>query len=282
MASMRELKNRRNSIAKTQQIMKAMQVISRVRLKRAKESALQIRPYFEAMYRMTHSILHAAQMNIPEREPDTCKAGVVVVTSNRGLAGGYHANVIRLVAGCGIEKEKMLVYAVGQKGANTLRAGGYVIHEEMKDVTDHPTYEDAVHLSKRLSEDYEGGQIGEIYLVYTEFVSMTVHDPQIRKILPVLGDDKEAEKENFAPMNFDSGREETLLTLIPKYLTAMFYGAFVQSFAAEHASRVQAMESATKNAQDLTDELEIRYHRARQGMITQELTEIIAGTEATE
>lgn len=281
MDSMKELKNRRDSIAKMQQITKVMQVVSRARLKKAKEKAQKIRPYFESMYEMTHSILQKTQNPASEQTKDVCRAGVVVVTSDRGLAGGYHANVIRMVAGCGIEKEKMIVYVVGQKGAQALRAGGYVIQEEMKDM-DPPTYEDAVYLAELLLEDYEAGQIGEIYLVYTEFISMTTHDPQIRKLLPVCADEEEGQQDDFAPMNFDSGREETLRKLIPKYLRAVLYGAFVQSFASEHASRVQAMESATKNAQDLTEELEIRYHRARQGLITQELTEIIASTEAME
>ncbi len=150
--------------------------------------------------------------------------------------------------------------------------------EDASDTIEEPTYEAAKELSKVLLEDYRNGIISELHLAYTEFVNTVTHEPRILKLLPF--EKGEHSKKIVTPMNFEPGEEEALALLVPKYVASMLYGAFVESVASENGARLQAMESATKNAEEFMDELELQYNRARQGAITQELTEIIAGAEA--
>ena len=142
-------------------------------------------------------------------------------------------------------------------------------------------------ITNRLLEDYINGEIGEIYLAYTFFKNTVSHIPTLMKVLPVEADDAAAGEETGAsdmdkltPMNFEPNEEEAIKLLVPKYVSSILYGAFVEAVASENGARMQAMDSATSNAEDIINDLELKYNRARQGAITQELTEIIAGSEA--
>lgn len=286
MASMREIKRRRSSIQSTQQITKAMKLVSTVKLQRARQRAEDSKPYFKYMYQTVSSLLaKAGNVDHPYLRPNGSEnIGIVVITSNRGLAGGYNANIARMIQSSGFEKEKVHLYTVGQKGADTLARKGYVISEDVSEVIDSPAYDDARRLGERLLADYSSGEIGEIYLAYTEFKNTVSQIPKLMKLLPV---DKElaenqadTESEDPAIMKFEPNEEEALGLLIPKYMTSMLYGAFLEAAASENGARMQAMDSATNNAQEIISDLELKYNRARQGAITQELTEIIAGADA--
>lgn len=280
MASVREIKRRRGSVQSTQQITKAMKLVSTVKLQRARQRAEQAKAYFHGMYDTMHSILaQAGDIDSPylKRETDG-KIGIVVVTSNRGLAGGYNANLIRLVADRKEPKERLRLYTVGRKGQEAFLSGGYEMGEDASDTMDEPTYEAAKELSKVLLEDYRNGVISELHLAYTEFVNTVTHEPKMMKLLPF--EKGESSKKILTPMNFEPREEEAFALLVPKYVASMLYGAFVESIASENGARLQAMESATQNAEEFMDELELQYNRARQGAITQELTEIIAGAGA--
>lgn len=280
MASMREIKRRRGSIQSTQQITKAMKLVSTVKLQRARQRAEQAKAYFHGMYDTMHSILgQAGEIDSPylKKQADG-NIGIVVVTSNGGLAGGYNTNLIRLVAERKEPKEKLRLYTVGRKGQEVFASRGYEIGKDFSQIIEEPTYEGAKELGQILLEDYRKGVITEVYLAYTEFVNTVTQVPKMLKILPFEKED--FPKEILTPMNFEPGEEEAISLLVPKYVASMLYGAFVESVASEHGARMQAMESATKNAEELMEELELQYNRARQGAITQELTEIIAGAEA--
>ena len=210
---------------------------------------------------------------------------VVTVTSNRGLAGGYNANIIKLVTSAGFEKENVRVYSVGKKGADGLARRGYQVVTENPDYIEEPTYAQAQELGRRLLNDYANGEIGEIYVAYTEFKNTVTHIPKLIKLLPAEAGDVEVDEEMSAvdkitPMNFEPSEEEAIALLIPKYVASILYGAFVEAVASENGARMQAMDSATNNAEEIISDLELKYNRARQGAITQELTEIIAGANA--
>ena len=216
---------------------------------------------------------------------DSKKVGIVVVTSNRGLAGGYNSNIVRLITGSGIAKEDVRLYTVGRKGSDGLTRKGYEVAADYSDVIEAPTYADAQALTKQLLTDFANGEIGEIYVAYTFFKNTVVHIPKLTKLLPVdLDEVKEEVKEETsgaqALMSFEPHEEEAIGLLVPKYVTSVLYGAFVEAVASENGARMQAMDSATKNAEEIIDDLALKYNRARQGAITQELTEIIAGAEA--
>ena len=283
MASMREIKRRRGSIQSTQQITKAMKLVSTVKLQKARMRAENSKAYFEYMYQTVTSMLaKAGNIEHPYlQKSDSKNVAVVAVTSNRGLAGGYNANIARLIVESGIEKEHIRLYTVGRKGVESLARKGYQIAEDYLDVIDEPTYADARRIGERLLDDFSKGEIGEIYVAYTEFKNTVSHIPKLMKLLPVSTEAVPTEeKKESALMNFEPNEEEAIGLLVPKYMTSILYGAFVEAIASENGARMQAMDSATNNAEEIIDDLELKYNRARQGAITQELTEIIAGAEA--
>ncbi len=285
MASMRDIKRRKGSIQSTQQITKAMKLVSTVKLQKAKNRAEQTNPYFNYMYQTVTSMLaKSGTIDHPYlKKGDSTKKAVVVITSNRGLAGGYNSNVIKLVLGEeALDPKDVLVYAIGSKGKEALERRGYEIREDASSIIEAPVYEDAAALCRRVLEAYTSGEIGEIYLAYTHFKNTVSHIPTLLKLLPVEFDEEDLEKsaESNVLMNYEPNEEEALDEIIPKYVTSLFYGALVEAVASENGARMQAMDSATSNAEEMISDLTLKYNRARQGSITQELTEIIAGASA--
>ena len=159
---------------------------------------------------------------------------------------------------------------------------GYTIAEDYSEVMNEPVFNDAMSIGRKVLEDFAEGKIGEIYLVYTEFKNTVTHVPTWLKLLPVVVSEEEEEDEadKLTLMNYEPEAEEALDLIIPKYINSLIYGGLMQSFASENGARMQAMDSATTNAEEMISNLELSYNRARQGAITQELTEIIAGANA--
>ncbi len=296
MASMRDIKRRKGSIQSTQQITKAMKLVSTVKLQRAKQRAEQSKTYFDCMYETVNSILaRTSGMRHRYLQPsDSSRKAVIMITSNRGLAGGYNSNVAKLITRGELNKEDLDIYCIGKKGRDAMARWGYHIAWEDSEIIEEPAYVDAMQLCERLLKEFEAGKIGEIYLAYTRFKNTVVHIPKLLKLLPVepaaqehagegdglAGVVQESREKPFIPMNFEPEDEEALDMLIPKYMTSLIYGAMVEAVASENGARMQAMDSATSNAEEMIDKLALQYNRARQGSITQELTEIIAGAEA--
>ena len=282
MASMRGIKRRKGSIQSTQQITKAMKLVSTVKLQRAKQNAEKSQTYFHCMYNTVHSILRKTQ-NLEHRylkSGESGKKAVIVITSNRGLAGGYNSNVTKLITQGELANEDLVIYAIGKKGKDSL-AKSYEIRADYSDAIDDPTYADAMKISKEVLDAFEEGEISEIYLAYTGFKNTVVHIPTLLKLLPVeISDEEEVAEDDQILMNFEPQDEEALDLLIPKYITSLIYGGMIEAIASENGARMQAMDSATSNAEEMIDDLTLLYNRARQGSITQELTEIIAGANA--
>lgn len=285
MASMRDIKRRKGSIQSTQQITKAMKLVSTVKLQRAKQRAEQSKAYFNCMYETVTSMLaRTGGLNHPYlRAGQSGKKAVVVITSNRGLAGGYNSNVIKLITKGDFRKEDLEIYAIGKKGKDALQRGGYHIVADDPDIIEEPSYVDAMAITDQLLKSYADGEVGEIYLAYTGFKNTVVHEPTLLKLLPVEAAKEEESAQSTgsrAMMNFEPEDEEALNMIIPKYVTSLIYGGLVEAAASENGARMQAMDSATSNAEEMIDQLSLMYNRARQGSITQELTEIIAGANA--
>ena len=283
---MRDIKRRRTSVQSTQQITKAMKLVSTVKLQKARTRAEESKPYFDCMYAtMTSLLAKAGNINHPcLKADDSKKKAVIVVTSNRGLAGGYNSNVVKMVTeNETFTKENIRIYAIGGKGLELLKHKGYDIVADYSEMIEEPSYDDAKSITKRLLTDFENGEIGEIYLIYTFFKNTVSHIPTMIKVLPAEVQEEAGEedaKAQLTPMNFEPEAEEAISLLVPKYISSILYGAFVEAVASENGARMQAMDSATSNAEEMIDDLELKYNRARQGAITQELTEIIAGAEA--
>lgn len=285
MASMRDIKRRKGSIQSTQQITKAMKLVSTVKLQRAKLRAEQSKAYFNCMYETVTSMLaKTGGLNHPYlKAGESEKKAIIVITSNRGLAGGYNSNVIKLITKGDFKKEELEIYAIGKKGKDALQRYGYHIMEENSDIIEEPSYMDAMEISRKLLDAYAAGEIGEIYLAYTGFKNTVVHVPTMLKLLPVEAPENGEQGKDTgskAMMNFEPEDDEALDMIIPKYVTSLIYGGLVEAVASENGARMQAMDSATSNAEEMIDHLSLMYNRARQGSITQELTEIIAGANA--
>ena len=288
MASMRDIKRRRTSIQSTQQITKAMKLVSTAKLQKARSRAEDSKAYFNCMYQtMTSLLAKAGNLDHPYVKSNGCeKKAIVVVTSNRGLAGGYNSNIVRLITGSDFKKEDVRIYAVGGKGLELLKHRGYEVVADYSEIIEEPVYDDAKVVATRLLDDFAKGEIGEIYLAYTFFKNTVSHIPTLMKVLPVEAQEAEEGEEEanavdkITPMNFEPEEEEAVRLLVPKYISSILYGAFIEAVASENGARMQAMDSATSNAEEMIDDLELKYNRARQGAITQELTEIIAGAEA--
>lgn len=313
MASMRDIKRRKDSIQSTQQITKAMKLVSTVKLQRARARADNARPYFDKMYETIQSILVTSErLDHPYLSVgSSARKAVIVVTSNRGLAGGYNNNVTRLITDNGWRKEDVDIYGVGRKGVEILSRRGYSIVADDSEMINAPSFADAASLGERVLDAFAAGEIGEIYLAYTRFKNTVVHVPVLMKLLPVdvepkqtaetAGGQKEdgnsagrdgqavsgghptasaGQQRKRLLMNYEPEPEEALNLLIPKYINSTIFGAFIEAAASENGARMQAMDAATSNADDMIATLSLVYNRARQGAITQELTEIISGAEA--
>ena len=287
MASMRDIKRRKSSIQSTQQITKAMKLVSTVKLQRTKQRAEQSKTYFEAMYKTVTSMLSkTGGLNHPYLKAGASdKKAVIVITSNRGLAGGYNSNVTKLITKGEFKKEDLVLYTIGKKGNETFRRMGYNIAWDNTEMIEEPRYDDAMKLSKEILTGFSNGEFGEIYLAYTAFKNTISHEPTLIKLLPYEVDENEAsddkqEKDDNVLMNFEPKDEEALNMIIPKYITSLIFGGMVEAAASENGARMQAMDSATSNAEEMISSLSLMYNRARQGSITQELTEIVAGANA--
>ena len=311
MPSMRSIKRRRESVTSTQQITKAMKLVATVKLQKARAKVEANSAYFEALYKTICSIL-AKTLDLDNRflqeSPDGKKV-VIAMSSNRGLAGGYNSNIVKKIDSYGFDKEKTLIYGLGRKGIEGLKRRGYHVEWDESDIINEPLYNDCIAITKDLMKRFDAGEISEIYVAYTDFRNTVTHVPTVRKLLPLSRADfeddleellGESEADKNLQMNYGmsgSGIERDMVLfgavmdhyhpevkilndIIPKYITNIIYGAFLEAIASENAARMQAMDSATENAQDMISSLELQYNRARQGSITQELTEIVAGAEA--
>ena len=293
MATMRDIKRRKASIESTEQITKAMKLVATVKLQKSRAKAENSRLYFNMMYKTIQEMLKKSEGIDHEflRVGSSAKKAIVVITSNRGLAGGYNANIVRLVTGSGIPAEDARIIAVGRKGRDALSRKGYEIASDHSDVINEPLFSDAMEITRELLAMFEKDEIGEIYLAYTSFKNTVSQVPKLMKLLPVdleaveteeASEENEGLKADLLLMNYEPNATEVLDAIIPKYMSSLIYGAFLEAVASENGARMTAMDSATNNAEDMIAKLSLQYNRARQGSITQELTEIIAGANAIE
>ena len=290
MASMRDIKRRKESITSTSQITKAMKLVSTVKFQKAKDHAEETKPYFQKMYETVSHMLasvgdqcsHPLLRKVEKDGP--IKKGVILITSNRGLAGGYNSNIVKLVTRGDFDKEQTVIYPVGTKGLDAMKRLGYHCEGDYSEVINKPMFCDAVSLGKTVMTALEQGDIDEVYLAYTVFKNSVTQIPTLMKILPVDPEQAKPEEEETKNakvlMNYEPGEEETLGYIIPLYMNSLIFGAMAEAVASENGARMQAMDSATSYAEEMIETLGLQYNRARQAAITQELTEIVAGASA--
>ena len=276
-----DIKRRMRSINSTMQITKAMYLVSSAKLNKAKARVEETRPYFEITTNSVKRILSASKgMNHPFLKSREVKKTVfIVVTADRGLAGGYNSNIIKL-AEQNMNKQTDSVIVMGSRGRDLLKRRGYNVIESYVGITEEPEFSDAKLIGNIVMGLYESEEVDSIKLIYTKFVSAMTQEPTMMTLLPSeVVDDKE-EAQNLTQVQYEPSPESVIEYLIPKYIQSAVYGGLIESAASQQGARMTAMEAATDNAEEIIDELDLSYNRARQASITQEISEIVGGAEA--
>ena len=286
MASMKDIKRRKESVSSTQQITKAMNLVATAKLQKAKQSVLEARPYFEQIYKTIASILATSQgIHHPYLEKrEGKKVLYVLISSNRGLAGGYNSNVVKLVTKHIKENrnETTMVIAAGKKAQDSMKKEKVELLNNYNALIENPNYEEAKKLSEEVIDLFNRREVDEVYVAYTAFHSTLSQEPKLMKLLPLNPEDFRLDNggENQAMMNYEPSEEEVLNYIVPKYVKSLLFGTLKESAASEHGARMTAMDSATNNATEMIEKLTLLYNRARQASITQEITEIVSGADA--
>ncbi|NLW40400.1 MAG: ATP synthase F1 subunit gamma [Tissierellia bacterium] len=280
--STRDIKRRIRGINNIKQITKAMELVASARLRRARERLEKTRPYYNTVYRNIQQVLsHVKDMNHPYvNKRDGDRAIYVVISADRGLAGGFNSNINRLVEEeIKDKKDKVLLITVGLKARDYFKRRGYNVIGEYLSMTERPSFSHARNIGNQVLEVYDKGEVDNIYLAYTEFITTLTQKAKIVKLLPAEELEEDLSESN-SVIEFEPSPEEVLNYLIPKYLQSVIYGALIESACSQQGARRTAMESATENAEEMIEELELSYNRARQAAITSEISEIVSGAEA--
>lgn len=280
---MKDIKRRIKSVNSTMQITKAMELVASSKLRRAKEKVDSTRPYFNTLKDSMEAIASNSKgiksVYIEKREvKNRC---YIVINGDRGLCGGYNTNLIKETLK-DMNGRKDNIISVGRKSFEYFSKRNYNIMLSNPGISEKPSYSKAKEIALMALEMYENKEIDELYVSYTEFKSTLVQEPTVIKLLPLYIDTNksmESSKKRELTM-YEPSAEVVFNSLVPSYISGVIYGSMVESSASEQAARRVAMESATDNAEDMIGELELRYNRARQASITQEISEIVAGAEA--
>ena len=275
--STKEIKNRIRSMESTKQITKAMEMVAASKLRHAQAKVLSSRPYFE--------ILYETIMDIAGKEGEVDSAYVqvrpvkrsafIVIAGDRGLAGGYNANVLKMVA-AHMERKNSVILPVGKKAVEFFR------HRNAELLTDQyaEAYDlkigDCFTVAKMLCKAYLAGEVDEVFIAYTNFVSVLSQTPSVLQLLPLSN--PVPKKEGSQDILYEPGSKEVFEAIVPEFVGGVFYGALCESRASEQAARRTAMDAATQNADEMIADLSLKFNQARQAAITQEITEIVAGS----
>jgi len=277
--STKEIKNRIRSMESTKQITKAMEMVAASKLRRAQAQVLNSRPYFEILYSTINDIVDTTtDFSSPylTKRP-VKKIAYVVIAGDRGLAGGYNSNILKLVMS-EIEGKDVSVLPIGKKAVDFFNARKIPLLTVNYAEAEEVSLGDCFTMAKNLCKRFQAGEFDEIHVAYTNFVSVLSQTPASLRMLPLLRSRTGREGTIESDMLYEPNATEVFDAIVPEYLGGIVYGALCESRAAEQAARRTAMDSATQNAEDMIADLSLKFNRARQAAITQEITEIIAGS----
>lgn len=290
MASMRDIKRRIKSVSSTQQITKAMNLVASSKLTKAKNRFNDTKPYFNAVQKVIAEIVKGSGGVNSEylKDREVKNTAVIVVSGDRGLCGGYNTNVCKTAYGL-IEGKESSVITIGSKAKDYFSHKHTNIVQEYRGISENPEYGDALVLGEKVIKMFADKEVDEVYIAYTEYISTIASEPKLLKLLPLdpkdfkdNTEDSEENTQNLTLTIYEPDDEEVLNYVIPKYVNTVIYGALVESAVCELGARMTAMDSATENATEMIGKLNLVYNRARQGAITQEITEIVSGSNALE
>ena len=277
--STKEIKTRIRSMESTKQITKAMEMVAASKLRRAQAQVLSSRPYFEILYSTIHDIVDTNRdFSSPflTKRPGN-KVMYIVIAGDRGLAGGYNSNILKLVQS-EIQGKDATVVPIGKKAVDYFRSHKVPMLTEVYAEAADVTIGDCFSVAKQLSRAFLEGQFDEVHVAYTNFVSVLTQTPATLQLLPLVREELKEGKTAVCETIYEPSSEEVFASIVPEYLGGILYCALCESRAAEQAARRSAIDSATQNAEDMIADLSLKFNRARQAAITQEITEIVAGS----
>jgi F-type H+-transporting ATPase subunit gamma len=284
MPSLIDIRRRIRSVKNTQQITKAMKMVSAAKLRRAQERAMAARPYGESLNRMLANVAAAASSTDQAHHPllavrEEKRIELVLVTADTGLAGAFHANLLRIAQNFIDEhaRQEIQVEAVGRRGRDYMIRRSYALSGEYVGIVDKPSYEKAREIAEKLIDRYTKSEVDSVYLCFNEFKSVMAPNMVLRRILPVeLPESKE-------PIDYiyEQSPEMLLGALLPRYVEVQIYRAMLESISAYHAARMTAMDAASSNAGEMIEKYTLDMNRVRQAKITREIIEIVSGAAAS-
>ena len=294
MASTLDLKRRVRSITNTRKVTKAMELVASARLRRSQQRIESMRPYADRMLELMGGVSQAAgavRLPLLERRETVAKVAIVPITADRGLAGGFNAQVIRrslaLMREAEAAGQEVVWFSSGRKAASTLRFRRLNVAQSWTGFSERPKYSDAQALAHAVSEAYVAGEVDKVLVVYNAFISALVQKVTVRELLPIAQDLLEQsdaagahEATSTPDFIYEPEPEEILARLLPVYVETELYRALLESAASEQGARMTAMRNASKAAGELIDSLTLAMNRARQAEITQEILEVVAGADA--
>lgn len=287
MPSLKAIRKRISSVKSTQQITRAMQMVAAAKLRRAQEAATRARPYADKLNEQLRAV--AGRVDSANSHPllavrdEENTFDLIIVSSDRGLCGGYNANLLRRAEEFLADKDGATarITVVGAKAASYFKKRGVARHEEFTGFPAGPGYPLAMQLGQRVSRDYTAGNTDAVYVLYSKFQSAISQVPTVERVLPVTqASGSAAGDDHLVDYIYEPDPASLLGRLLTQYINTLIYRSFLEAIASEHAARMTAMDSATSNAADMMDRLTLEMNRARQAAITTELMEIVSGAEA--
>lgn len=289
MANAREIQSRMRSIKDTMKITNAMYMVSSSKLQKARRNLKNTEPYFYEIESSLAKILNIAPEAgndffdlREEKRINQKKAGYLVITADKGLAGAYNHNVIKETEELVKNEEADLLFVVGQVGRNYFNKKNIPVEIHFNYTAQNPTMNRARHIAERLVALFKSGKLDEVYVIYTRMINSITVQVEKKKLLPLIRADIEmnSDEKHYETAEFLPDEKTVFNKIVPDYIAGFIYGALIESYCSEHNSRMMAMQTATDAASDMIKQLDIMYNRARQAAITQEITEVIAGAKA--
>ena len=283
MPSARDLQRQINTVKNQARVFSALQTVSSVKFRKAEARVKRARPYAENVEQMMRDVASSASGDLPLLTGrEIRRVGICTLTADRGLAGGFNAQVLRRTVRLRDEKDQgALQVASGRKAVAFFRFRLVELAEVFTGFTDNPTYEKAREIGRTLTRLFDDEEADEVYLVYNRFESALNQRPVVKRLLPVAPEEEDEEEENGSSnMEYVPDAETVLKRLVPRYVETMVWQALLEGAAGEHGARMTAMKNATDNANDLVRDLTLQMNKARQAQITQEILEIVGGAEA--
>lgn len=292
MANAREIQSRMKSIKDTMKITSAMYMVSSSKLQKARRDLKNTQPYFSLIQDSLAKILESAPNagndffdTRDHKSADKKTIGYLVITGDKGLAGAYNHNIIRIAEKLTANIEQDMLFVVGQVGKHYFEQRNIPIDINFNYTAQNPTMNRAREIAGKLSQLFLDGKIDEVIIIYTRMVNSMTIEPVSKKILPIMPERLEKQEDNelvdeYADAVLLPNPQTAFNKIVPDYLTGFVYGALVESYCSEHNARMMAMQTATDSAKDMIKELSIQYNRARQAAITQEITEVVSGANA--